>query len=263
MTPKITFASSRVAAYEWAPLGRPIAELDDPFALEVHRAIEAVPGHTGLPLLPLYVERDHDRELAKRARKAAEGHSTMVVLVGGSSTGKTRACWEAIHGGCSQFGGCGIHSIRPVLKPRWTHFSGSGPRTVVWLNETQHYLLTGGDLGERVAARLRELLATPTGPGAGAGHDVARVLGHPHPYPTVGAPDPHAQARALRLTGTDIRVPDAFTGPALTALQAAVSDDPRLAQAQTHAPDGQITQFLLAFPLCLSATATPLPPLKH
>jgi hypothetical protein len=51
-----------VAAYEWVPPGRLIVDLDDPFALEVHRAIDAAPGHTGLSLLPSYLERDHDYE---------------------------------------------------------------------------------------------------------------------------------------------------------------------------------------------------------
>ena len=37
-----------------------------------------------------------------------------------------------------------------------------GPRTVIWLNEAQHYLLTPtNELGERVAAGLRELLRDP------------------------------------------------------------------------------------------------------
>ena len=47
-------------------------------------------------------ERDHDDELRRRMAGAVEaGRSTMVVLVGGSSTGKTRACWEALHAAAS------------------------------------------------------------------------------------------------------------------------------------------------------------------
>src|SRR4051794_20292522 len=79
-----------------APRGRPINELTDPFELEVHRAIEA-PGHnSSLPLLPPYVPRAHDVRLRDVVGVAAAGASRMVALVGGSSTGKTRACWEAI-----------------------------------------------------------------------------------------------------------------------------------------------------------------------
>lgn len=69
----------------------------DPFALEVHRAI-TVAGSSGLPVLPPYLGREHDEELRGRVGRAVdEGRSAMVVLVGGSSTGKIRACWEALH----------------------------------------------------------------------------------------------------------------------------------------------------------------------
>jgi hypothetical protein len=127
-----------VAASGWVPLGRPIIELEDPFALEVHRAIDTGLSHIDLPLLPPYLERDHDRELEQRVHEVAEGNSAMVVLIGGSSTGKTRACWEVIH-------------KLPADWRLWHPFNPSrpeavletleqvGPRTVVWLNETQHY----------------------------------------------------------------------------------------------------------------------------
>jgi TPR repeat protein len=239
------------AAYGWAPLGRLIIKLDDPFALEVHRAIEAAPGHIGLSVLPPYLERDHDHQLRQRIRKVVEGRSTMVVLVGGSSTGKTRACWEAIH--TLPAGWRLWHPFDPTRpEAALETLEQVGPQTVVWLNETQHYLLTSPEeLGERVAARLRGLLRDPRrGP--------VLVLGTIWPEywdiltrdQAVWAKDSHAQARAL-LTGTDIGVPDAFTGSALTALRAAADADPRLAQAQTDAQDGQITQFLAGVPALL------------
>jgi hypothetical protein len=78
-----------------APVGTPIGLVHNAFALEVHRAIQ-VQGSANLPGLPRYLERDHDQELRRRIHEAVEGASTLVALVGGSSTGKTRACWEAI-----------------------------------------------------------------------------------------------------------------------------------------------------------------------
>jgi hypothetical protein len=229
-------------------LGRPIIELDNPFALEVHRAIDSASGHIGLSLLPPYVERDHDRELTERVCQAAEGHSTMVVLVGGSSTGKTRACWEIIH--ALPEGWRLWHPFNPTHpEAALDTLDRVGPQTVIWLNETQQYLLTfPAELGERVAAGLRELMCDHRrGP--------VLVLGTMWPEywdtltrePAAGTADSHAQARAL-LIGTDIGVPDAFNSLDLMALQAAAAADPRLAQAQTHAQKGQITQFLAGVP---------------
>jgi hypothetical protein len=53
-----------------APLGEPINSFDDPFALQVHPVITPQSGTSGrrveeLPLLPPYVRRGHDDQLAK------------------------------------------------------------------------------------------------------------------------------------------------------------------------------------------------------
>ncbi len=144
-----------------AGLGRLVTELTDPFALEVHRLAE-VPGAAGagLPVLPPYIRRDHDDDLAAAVDRAAGGRSVMAVLVGGSSTGKTRACWEAL-------------ALLPAGWRLWHPYDPTrpgaaladlprvGPRTVIWLNETQLYLDAPGDTGERVTAALRTLLADP------------------------------------------------------------------------------------------------------
>jgi hypothetical protein len=146
------------------PVGRPLQDVTDPLALEIHEPI-TVTGSSGLPVLP-YLEREHDRELRERIGEAvAERRSTIVVLVGGSSTGKTRACWEAIHAdaaGEKLLAGWRVWHPYDPGRPEaaLAALERVGPRTVVWLNETQFYLLTtGSDQGERVAARLRAVLA--------------------------------------------------------------------------------------------------------
>jgi tetratricopeptide (TPR) repeat protein len=232
--------------------GRPVHELTDPFALEVHRAID-VPGRTApLSILPAYIERDHDRQLRAIVKQAADGRSAAAVLIGGSSTGKTRACWEAVQALPHDWRLW--HPIDPSRPEAAADaLSTVGPRTVIWLNEAQHYLLTPtSELGERIAAGLRELLRDPTrGP--------VLLLGTiwPDDWATLTVPppanqqdDPHAQARML-LTGLDIVVPDAFTGPGLQAARAAATADPRLAEAAKHAEDGRITQFLAGAPALL------------
>src|SRR5262249_58147363 len=67
-----------------------------PFALEVHRPVEPDVPQPGLPALPTYVPREHDAALAEVVTAAAAGTSGIAVLVGGSSTGKTRAVWGAL-----------------------------------------------------------------------------------------------------------------------------------------------------------------------
>jgi hypothetical protein len=143
--------------------GRLLAEVTDPFALEVHRPVQADDSPPDLPKLPVYVPREHDRALAEIVQAAAAGSSGIAVLVGGSSTGKTRACWEAL----------GLLRDLPQPWRLWHPIDPSRPeaallelpsiglRTVVWLNEAQFYLDAPGGLGERVAAGLRELLPDP------------------------------------------------------------------------------------------------------
>jgi hypothetical protein len=225
-------------------IGRSIEELSDPFALEVHRPI-IVNSTTSLPILPRYIRRAHDEQLAHLAERAGRGLSAIAVLVGGSSTGKTRACWETVQ----------------LLPPGWklwhpfdpsgpeaalTGLGKVGPRTVVWLNETQQYLDTPGDTGERVAAALRTLLADQR-------RAPVLILGTlwPEHWDALTRQDsPRTQARAL-LDGSVIRVPPAFTGEELQRVLRAAADDPRLA-AVSDAPGGQVTQYLAGVPELLA-----------
>jgi hypothetical protein len=238
---------SGVAAAGW-----PLDEVTDPFALEVHRPVQPEDPQPGLPALPAYVPREHDTELGSMVRAAAEGSSGIAVLVGGSSTGKTRACWEALQLLRNRPGQWRLwHPIDPSRpEAALRELPGIGPRTVVWLNEAQFYLdVTDGGLGERVAAGLRELLRDPArGP--------VLVLATLWPQfwdgltvrPAGGA-DPHAQAREL-LAGHDITVPAAFTAAQLQRLSQA--GDVWLAQAAAGAQDGQVIQFLAGAPELLA-----------
>ena len=206
----------------------------------------------GLPALPLYVPRDHDRELGSVVRAAAEGRSRIAVLVGGSSTGKTRACWEALQQLREQEAGWRLwHPIDPSRPDAaLRELPAIGPRTVVWLNEAQFYLdVVDGGRGERVAAGLRELLRDPA-------RAPVLVLATLWPQfwdgltagPAADA-DPHAQAREL-LAGHDITVPTAFTAAQMARLGEA--GDTRLAQAAEGAQDGQVIQFLAGAPQLLA-----------
>lgn len=238
-----------------AGAGRPLDQVTDPFALEVHRPADLDgPDGKGLPALPPYVRRAHDERLAEVVGRAADGHSGIAVLVGGSSTGKTRACWEAL----------GALRGRPERWRLWhpvdptrpeaalATLARVGPRTVVWLNETQLYLAPpGGDIGERVAAALHTLLTDPE-------RAPVLVLGTLWPEhwdsltraAPAGGTHPHSRAGAL-LAGADIRVPEVFGGEDLRALDRAADEDPRIAAAAS-AEGGRVTQYLAGVPELLA-----------
>ena len=230
--------------------GWPLTETTDPFALEVHRPVSPERPQPDLPALPPYIPREHDAALEQVVQAAAEGHSGIAVLVGGSSTGKTRACWEAL----------GLLRHQPEQWRLWhpidpdrpdaalRDLASVSPRTIIWLNEAQLYLSTANvTLGERVAAGLRELLRD-------SGRAPVLVLATLWPESWAGLTaspdndaDRHAQAREL-LVGHDIPVPAAFTAGQMSQLAVAGDGDVRLALATRSARDGQVVQFLAGAP---------------
>ncbi|MEU5811196.1 helix-turn-helix domain-containing protein [Streptomyces sp. NPDC047718] len=234
--------------------GRLISEWS-PLELEVHPSAHPVEsGHDTSTELPPYVHRAHDRLLADSVRDAAAGHSQMVIVAGASSTGKTRACWEAVQSLASR-GWRLWHPFNPTRPDALLDgLDRVEPRTVVWLNEAQHYLLSP-DLGERVAYALRRLLSQPErGPVLVLGTIWPEYLDRLTAPPVPGAPDLHNQARML-LTGRTIFTPDTFDEEALHSAeaQAQASSDPRLAEAVAQAStSGKLTQVLAGAPQLVS-----------
>jgi len=141
------FPGSRPVGGEPAFPGAVSVRDADPRRLGVHPAISAAGVPDSAP--PAYVLRDIDTaEFGLRARlRTAAVRSGFVLLVGGSSVGKTRSAVEA---------------IKEVLPDWWLiHPAGPGEvvalarqppvRTVIWLDELQRYLdgtngLTGGTI---------------------------------------------------------------------------------------------------------------------
>ena len=173
---------ARAGPVRGAMAGRPVEEVTDPFAVEVHRPMQLEEPAFGMPVLPAYVPREHDVELARVVRAAIEGSSGIAVLVGGSSTGKTRACWEALQLLREQEPGWRLwHPIDPSRPDAaLRELAAVGPRTVVWLNEAQFYLDVADGARRTNRRRVAGAAARPgPGAGAGAGHAVAAVLGRP------------------------------------------------------------------------------------
>ncbi|MFD0009010.1 hypothetical protein ACFVJ4_42590 [Streptomyces sp. NPDC127178] len=233
--------------------GRFVAELRDEEAFsewEVHRPVDVagpVPG-----VLPLYVRRAHDESLRSAVEQAAGGTSRMVVLVGESSSGKTRACWEAV---AELPAGWRLwHPLDPSPAQALANAlqEGFAPRTAIWLNELQQYLgEQAGGCAEQVAAGLREMLHSSTS-------SPVLVLGTVWPdhwsaltaARLPGRPDPHAQARAL-LEGKAVHVPAGFGARELEDARVVGGHDLRLADALAHTADGRITQYLAGAPALL------------
>ncbi|KUO01710.1 hypothetical protein AQJ84_04580 [Streptomyces resistomycificus] len=233
-------------------LGRPVQEITDPFALEVHRPI-SIPGSDDLDPLPSYVERGHDSVLGKMVQDAVNGQSSIAVLIGMSSSGKSRACWEAV-----QALPTGWRLWRPTTpSTAAAQLNQVGNRTVIWLDDTHDSFLytPSPDEGENFARSLIELL-----------HDSSRapvlVLETiwPDTWKTliIGHDGDRQRQRARQLlTGHGIEVPPSFTSMAdLAKLAEKAADDPRLAQAQAEAEDGEITQYLAGVPVLMERYRT-------
>ena len=222
-----------------APAGGVRVSEADPRWLGVHAAI-SVPGEPD-EVPPQYVPRDaDDGEFGVRAKVAvAAQRGGFMLLVGGSSVGKTRCAFEAV----------------TALLPDWwlVHPAGPGevaalaaappPRTVVWLDELQRYLdgehaLTG--------SAVRALLNAP--------HPVV-IIGTIWPdwytaYTTVPAPggaDPRAREREVLDLAAVIRIGPEFSEAEQHRARTAAGRDRRLAVALEAAGYG-LTQTLAAAP---------------
>lgn len=254
--------------------GRPIEDCN-PHDLEVHPAVEVPTGYAygrgpvgavgrgRHSSLPSYVGRRHDEELSALVEATTRGRTQMAVLVGSSSTGKTRACWEAVQP-LVKYGWRLWHPFDPTrAEAALTDIARVGPRTVVWLNEAQHYLGAGGGLGERIAASLHTLLTDPArGP--------VLVLGTLWPeYATIytalprpGVEDRYPRVREL-LAGRQIALPDSFDTAAIAGARTlAVAGDRQLAHALEHMSEGRLAQFLAGAPELVRRYKTASPPVR-
>ena len=176
----------------------------------------------------------------------------MVVLVGGSSTGKTRAAYEAVRRNLNDW---------PIIHPTTgddllalLERRSLDPRTVLWLNETQSYLQDDG----RVAASLRRFLTSSK-------HDQIVVIGSMWPiyWKQLTAEQQQSdwqhQTRELLLhTVRRVTVPEAFSDSDLAALRNRRTIDPRLTVALEGCSDsGRVVQVLAGGPALIERLEEP------
>ncbi|MFF3967997.1 hypothetical protein ACFYZI_41405 [Streptomyces griseorubiginosus] len=224
----------------------------DALRLEVHPAVDADVGFGAFAALPPYIGRPDgvDGRLRGMVAESANG-SRLVMVVGGSSTGKTRACWEAVRAELPSWRI--VHPLapdRPAALLRALQDDVLEPRTVLWLNEAQLYLLVK-DSTAQVSSALQALLTdSRRGPvlvlgtmwptywnrladDAGEGDELYDGMGAVH------------QLADLALT---IAMPSAFSDRELADTAGLVASDPRLRLARSRAASGRITQFLAGAP---------------
>jgi hypothetical protein len=207
--------------------------------LGVHAAI-SVPGVPD-EVPPEYVPRDADAAgngVRAKVTAAAE-RSGFVLLVGGSSVGKTR---------------CAVEAVKALL-PDWWLVHPDGPdqvaalaaappqRTVVWLDELQRYLdgehgLTGGV--------IRALLGGP-GPVVSIGTLWPDRYAAYTTVPPSGGADPRAREREVLDLAAVIRISAEFSLAEQRRARIAAMRDPRLREALGAAGYG-LTQTLSAAP---------------
>ena len=221
------------------PAGAVRADQADPQRLGVHAAISVLGAPEEIP--PEYVPRDADAgESGVRARVAAAARrGGFVLLVGGSSVGKTRCAMEAMKALLPDW-----WLVHPAGPAEVTNLAQAPtPHTVVWMDELQRYL--DGENG-LVGGVVRALLNAP--------HPVV-IIGTLWPdlytrYSTlpesVGA-DRYAREReVLDLAGV-IRIDPAFSAAEQDRARAAATRDRRLQVALEAAGYG-LTQTLAAAP---------------
>jgi tetratricopeptide (TPR) repeat protein len=215
----------------------------DPFALGVHHPISAVNAPAaGLGQLPVYIPRDHDKQLRDLLSRANPGPK-MVLLTGQSCVGKTRAAYEAVRACLRDW-----MLLRPESGADLVSLlndSALPHPLLLWLDETRIYLT--GQHGEQAAASLRRLLTTRS-----------RVVVIGTIWNTdwqslsqwQSSAQDNEQARQLLLHHTvKIPVPPAFTDEAIRAAKRVARQDPRLTEAvDAAAPSGEIAQLLAAGP---------------
>jgi len=188
------------------------------------------------------VIRAHDRALRAEIAPAVTG-SKLIVLVGGSSTGKTRSAVEAVRELLSDW-----RLIYALTAADLVTSIAAGQvtaRTVMWLDESQIYL--EGNEGAEAAVAIRGLL--------GEAHELLVVgtlwpeywLSYMRP-PAPGVPDPYRQARQLLKAAVKVDVPDRFGEADLKLARKLAAKDPRLAVALATQREGGVAQVLAGGP---------------
>ena len=204
---------------------RPRVDTATPRELGIHSAITI----SGDDDLPTYVEREFDSQLRIALAANLSSRGSFVVMVGGSSTGKTRSLYEAIYELVPDWG-----LVQPADASDLLDVKNAPPReTVFWLDELQQYL--GGHpplTSECVRALVRH------------GNLVVGTL-WPDQYAkwTAGREDVHLLVKSAFV----IPVPDSLNAAELSKAEVIAEHDSRIRDA-LDAREVGLTQVLAGGP---------------
>ncbi|WP_329375270.1 NACHT domain-containing protein [Streptomyces sp. NBC_01483] len=234
-------ASAEIPSYLTDPTNWPRADAWDPLAAGVHRAR---PGDGGA--IPDYVQRDRDDHLRERLRAAAEDGG-LVLIVGDSTAGKTRSAYEALR---DVLPGHRVLEPRAAtdLAPAVELLRDAGVPVVVWLDDLERYLRTGG-LEPSLLNDIRQLRIPILATMRTAWFEAAGEAGLPGNWPANadgGERLDHAAARVLELA--EIIDLDRIWSPGEVA-EALDSADDRVRDAAVHHGVHGVAEYLAAGPL--------------
>jgi hypothetical protein len=205
--------------------------------LGVHAAVLPIAGQADLPALTVYVERPHDEYLRMALRTGRR--DLMLLVVGGSSTGKTRACYEALRA---------VRPNSPVLRPANDDElvalleADLEPGAVVWLDEAQRFI--NGQHGGDVARALHVMLD-----GAPQSEPRRVVIGSiwpPELWLSADDDDKQAVRDLLARPGVTVPICEAFPFP--ERVERAAEQDPRWRDALAASGGVNLVQFLAGGP---------------
>jgi tetratricopeptide (TPR) repeat protein len=204
-----------------------------PLELGIHSAI-VTPDTTDD--LPAYIDRDFDFKLRAALTINELNRGYFVILVGGSSTGKTRSLYEAVHDLAPNW-----RLFQPAETEDLLALKGDPPtQTVFWLDELQRYLGSRPPLSwecVRALTRKENIVVGTLWPDQ---YD-ARV--RPGQLESAEAED----IRRLLNRATVIGVPDTFTPEELGKAQEVAEQDSRIRIA-LETRDAGLTQVLAGGP---------------
>ncbi|MER5508220.1 hypothetical protein ABT052_23160 [Streptomyces sp. NPDC002766] len=226
------------------PDARPVAaHAHDPVALGVTHAV----GDHGAPGgLPRYISRDHDGSLRAHVRAVAGGASHSFLVRGAPGSGKTRSSWEAVVAELGPGAKPGPLSGWRLWQPPLDHAEALAglrqlpPRTVLWLDNADEYLLTPDrDTSEAFAAEVLRLRG-----------DVERrpvlvlmTMRSAH-VDALKADPAHRHAHRLLRVSREVPVGGRFSEDERARARQEAGRDPRFLRALEYEDGSRVTQYL-------------------